>query len=90
MSNEALKVGLLSASRGEKVYGVNEFSVQGQPYPLPMWLINGDADGPTLVVTGGVHAAEYASIAAALEFGRSLEPASLRGRAIVVPVMNMP
>jgi predicted deacylase len=41
-------------------------------------------------VTGGVHAAEYASIAAALDFGRSLDPASLRGRVIVVPVMNMP
>jgi uncharacterized protein len=90
MSNEALKVGSLPASRGEKRYGVSEFSVQGQPYRLPMWLINGDADGPTLVVTGGVHAAEYASIAAALEFGRALEPANLRGRAIVVPVMNIP
>ena len=55
-----------------------------------MWLINGNADGPALVVTGGVHAAEYASIAAALEFGRSLDPANLRGRVIVVPVMNMP
>src|SRR4029079_13006547 len=43
-----------------------------------------------LVVTGGVHAAEYASIAAALELGRSLDPANLRGRVIVVPVMNMP
>ncbi|MGA8900908.1 MAG: succinylglutamate desuccinylase/aspartoacylase family protein, partial [Bradyrhizobium sp.] len=95
MSSQALKVGALSAARGEKRYGVNEFSVQGQPYRLPMWLINGNrdggnVDGPTLVVTGGVHAAEYASIAAALEFGRSLDPANLRGRVIVVPVMNMP
>src|SRR5487761_2008247 len=95
MSNQVLKVGELSAGHGEKRYGVNEFLVQGQPYQLPMWLINGsagggNADGPTLVVTGGVHAAEYASIAAALEFGRSLDPANLRGRVIVVPVMNMP
>ncbi len=95
MSNELLKVGGVSAARGEKRYGVNEFPVRGQPYRLPMWLINGNrdggnVDGPTLVVTGGVHAAEYASIVAALELGRSLEPRDLRGRVIVVPVMNMP
>ncbi|HEX3702003.1 MAG TPA: succinylglutamate desuccinylase/aspartoacylase family protein [Vicinamibacterales bacterium] len=85
-----LQVGSLSAAPGEKRYGVNEFKVQGQPYQLPMWLINGRRHGPTLVVTGGVHAAEYASIAAALDLGRSLDPAHLRGRVIVVPVMNLP
>jgi uncharacterized protein len=90
MSSDVLTVGKLSAARGERRYGVNEFPVQGSPYRLPMWLINGKADGPTLVVTGGVHAAEYASIAAALELGRSLNPASLRGRVIVVPVVDMP
>jgi predicted deacylase len=55
-----------------------------------MWLVNGRGDGPTLVVTAGVHAAEYASIAAALDLGRSLDPDALRGRVIVVPVMNLP
>jgi predicted deacylase len=85
-----LRVGSLSAAPGEKRYGVNEFAVDGRPYQLPMWLINGSAEGPALVVTAGVHAAEYASIAAALAFGRALDPRSLRGRAIVVPVMNTP
>jgi len=69
---------------------VNEFLVEGQPYRLPMWLINGVGEGPSLVVTAGVHAAEYASIAAALELGRSLDPGSLSGRVIVVPVLDMP
>jgi predicted deacylase len=90
MSNAVLKVGELSAAPGEKRYGVCEFPVEGQSYRLPMWLVNGSAEGPTLVVTGGVHAAEYASIAAALDLGRSLDPRELRGRVIVVPVMNMP
>jgi uncharacterized protein len=90
MSEQILKVGSFSAARGEKIYGVNEFPVQGRPYQLPMWLINGNSDGPTLVVSAGVHAAEYASIAAALELGRSLEPQNLRGRVIVVPVVDMP
>ncbi len=90
MSDGRFEVGQLSAGEGEKRYGVVEFPVQGQPYKLPLWLINGDEAGPTLVVTGGVHAAEYASIAAALELGRSLEPKGLRGRVIVVPVVNLP
>ena len=90
MSKDLLSVGTLSASHGQKRYGVNEFLIAGQPYRLPMWLINGAGEGPTLVVTAGVHAAEYASIAAALELGRSLDPASLSGRVIVVPVLDMP
>src|SRR5262249_49207141 len=62
MSNDVLSVGTLSAAHGQKRYGVNEFLVERQPYRLPMWLINGAGEGPTLVVTAGVHAAEYASI----------------------------
>ncbi|MBZ5498692.1 MAG: succinylglutamate desuccinylase/aspartoacylase family protein [Acidobacteriia bacterium] len=54
-----------------------------------MWLINGEKAGPTLVVTAGVHAAEYASIAAVLDLGRNLGPDNLRGRVVVVPVLNV-
>jgi predicted deacylase len=90
VANELLTVGALVAGRGEKRYGTNEFSVDGRLYRLPMWLINGNAEGPTLVVTAGVHAAEYAGIAAALDLGRSLDPTTLRGRVVLVPVMNLP
>jgi uncharacterized protein len=90
MSKDVLSVGTLSAPQGQKRYGVNEFLVDRQPYRLPMWLINGVGEGPTLVVTAGVHAAEYASIAAALELGRSLDPGSLSGRVIVLPIVDMP
>ncbi len=89
MANATLTVGSLSARPGEKTYGVNEFVVDGKPYRLAMWLVNGAQDGPTLLVTAGVHAAEYASIAAALDLGRTLDPRTLAGRAIVVPVLNI-
>ncbi len=89
MKEETLRVGTLSAARGEKVFGTNEFLVQGQPYRLPMWVVNGASDGPTLVVTAGVHAAEYASIAAALELGQGIDAAQLHGQVVVVPVLNM-
>jgi predicted deacylase len=90
MPNDLLTVGSLSARPGEKTFGIDELTVDGQPYRLPIWLVNGAHPGPTLAVTGGVHAAEYASIAAALDLGRTLDPAALHGRVIVVPIMNIP
>ena len=89
MANRTLAIGSLGARPGEKTDGVNEFQVDGQPYRLAMWLINGAQDGPTLLVTAGVHAAEYASIAAALDLGRTLDPKTLAGRVVVVPVLNI-
>src|SRR5690349_6835628 len=85
-----LQVGALKAESGQKVYGAVEFEVAGAPYRLPMWLINGTSDGPTLAVTAGVHPAEYASNAAALHAGQTLVPEGLAGRVIVEPVMNLP
>jgi uncharacterized protein len=90
MANARFEVGSLGADAGEKVYGINEFTVGGEPYRLPMWLVNGAHDGPVLAVIAGVHPAEYASIAAALQFGQSIDPAHVYGRVIVVPVTNLP
>ena len=84
-----LEIGSLVAAPGVKTFGENVFDVSGAPYRLPMWLVNGATEGPTLAVTAGVHAAEYASIEAALDLGRSLDPRRLRGRVIVVPIMNL-
>jgi uncharacterized protein len=88
MLSKDLVVGNLVAKPGEKTTGVVEFNVDGSPYRLEVFLINGQEDGPTLVVTGGVHAAEYASIAAALEVGQKLTPEGLRGSVIIVPLIN--
>jgi predicted deacylase len=90
MNRSSMQVGALAVAPGEKRFGVNEFTVDGKPYRLPMWLAHGARPGPTLAVTAGVHPAEYASIAAALEFGQAIDPASLRGHVIIVPVMNLP
>jgi predicted deacylase len=90
MSNQELIVGKFTARPGEKTSGVQEIMVQGKLYAFPMFLINGAKEGPTLAVTGGIHGAEYASFAAALDLGRRLEPGALSGRVIVAPVVNVP
>jgi uncharacterized protein len=89
MKTKNLVVANESAAPGEKKSVILEFPVDGKPYQLPMFLVNGAEDGPTLVATGGIHAAEYASIAAALEVGHGLDPKTLSGQVIIIPVVNM-
>jgi uncharacterized protein len=59
----------------------------GQPVEIPYIIIHGIRPGPTLLVTGGVHGAEYASIEAANRVA-TLEPETLSGTLIVLPVVN--
>lgn len=88
--NQDLQLESLVAKPGERVYGTYNLNLDGNETHVPIFLINGAQDGPTLAVTGGVHGAEYASIEAALRLGQSLDPAKLHGRVIIVPVVSMP
>lgn len=87
--NEELKLGELSAKAGERVYGTQELNIDGTATKIPVFLINGAHDGPTLAITGGIHGAEYASIEAALRLAHSLDPAKLHGRVMVLPIVSM-
>ncbi len=87
---DELRVGTIVAARGQKSSGTQTLKLQGHATELPIFLVNGKFDGPTMVVTGGIHGAEYASIEAALRLGRTLAPDKLHGRVIIVPVVDMP
>jgi predicted deacylase len=50
--------------------------------------VKGDRPGPNLTVIAGVHGTEYTSIAAAREFARSLDAATLTGTITVAPLVN--
>ncbi len=56
---------------------------------LPIVSIRNGA-GPTLVLTGGNHGDEYEGPIALLKLARSLEPARVSGRVIVIPALNYP
>jgi predicted deacylase len=51
---------------------------------VPVGVAQGDVDGATLVVIGGVHGTEYAAQDAVARFWEELEPSQLRGRVVVV------
>ena len=68
-------------------------AVQGflRPIPeieIPFGLVEGVAPGPCLVVTAGVHAAEYCSIEAAVRL-MQVDPQKLRGTLLVLPIINI-
>ncbi|SDI60044.1 succinylglutamate desuccinylase/aspartoacylase family protein [Nonomuraea jiangxiensis] len=57
---------------------------------IPYFDVQGREDGPRLTVLSGVHGAEYASIAAVREFVRGLDASAVKGRIVLVPVVNVP
>ncbi len=59
-------------------------------YQWPYFAVTGVEPGPTVLVTAGIHAAEYTGIEAAIRLGRSLGSRALRGRAVVIPLLNRP
>ena len=59
----------------------------GEAPPVPCHVLQGSSAGPTLLVTAGIHGAEYASIAAAQRLA-ALDPAQLSGRLVIVPIVN--
>lgn len=81
----------ISAASGERARGWLEIGdTAGGPVKVPLVIINGRDDGPRLCLTAGVHATEYAPIDAVMRLTQSLEPATLRGVVIAVPVTNLP
>jgi uncharacterized protein len=59
------------------------------PLELPFTVLQGAQKGPTLLVTAGIHGAEYASIEAAVRVART-DPKDVSGTLVVLPITNLP
>jgi predicted deacylase len=57
---------------------------------LPIVVLRGQAARPRVVVIAGVHGDEHEGPAALLDASETLDPASLRGTLVLVPVANPP
>jgi predicted deacylase len=62
--------------------------VQGTELHVPHVLLCGMQDGPTVLISAGIHNAEYVGIQAAIELSNELEVSALRGSVIIVPLAN--
>jgi hypothetical protein len=61
----------------------------GTPVEIPWFAVRGARPGPTLLVTAGVHGAEYASIEAAYR-AADTDPAELAGTLLILPIVTPP
>lgn len=57
--------------------------------PVPITVIR-NGDGPTLVISAGVHGDEYEGQIAVANLARELDAADVRGRLILLPMVNFP
>ena len=77
---------------GQRLAGT--FTFGGDPglekYQWPYIAIRGAAEGPTVLITGGVHAAEYTGVEAAIRLGRTITPGDVRGTILILPLLNRP
>src|SRR5438094_4542916 len=77
---------------GERASGLFTFAGDEglAKYTWPYIAIAGRVSGPTVLVTAGIHAAEYTGIEAAIRLGRATDPKNVRGILLVIPLLNRP
>ncbi|WP_225027394.1 succinylglutamate desuccinylase/aspartoacylase family protein [Xinfangfangia pollutisoli] len=57
---------------------------------MPLWTEIGSGDGPTILLTGGVHGDEYEAQVVLRQLAARIDPARLNGRLRIVPIVNHP
>lgn len=86
-----ITIGNVSVERGQKKTGflkAGEFS-DGSPINVPLILVNGTKDGPTLWIGCCIHGNEVAGTYALLKMIKEIDPKSLSGKIIGVPAINI-
>ena len=87
---QSVTVGTATAPRGQVAFG----SIVVPPGPdsglsIPVAVINGARPGPVVALVAGSHGTEYASIVALQRLIGLLDPKTMAGTAIVVPLVNL-
>ena len=77
---------------GERAAGTFTFAGDDwlAKYEWPYIAIAGLMAGPTVLITAGIHAAEYTGIEAAIRIGRATPPDAVRGTILILPLLNRP
>ena len=81
-----VRVGDLTATPGRKVTGF--LKVNDTATCMPLTLVNGVAEGPTLLITAGIHGGEYPSIEATIRLASSVDPCEVSGQVILMPLVS--
>lgn len=85
--SDTLHIRGLEVERGNKLRTC--LPVLDTTIEIPITIINGRNDGPTLLITAGIHGGEYPGIAAAMELGRDITPEDISGCLIMMHPVNI-
>jgi predicted deacylase len=56
----------------------------------PYFALRGKEAGPAVAITAAIHGGEYPGPLGALRFAREVDPATLRGSLLILPLVNLP
>jgi predicted deacylase len=87
----AVKIGEIEAAPGTKKSGFLPVAdLNGYGLQMPLMIVNGAKDGPTLLMTAGTHACEYVPVETVSRLCAGLNPKEISGIVLLVPVINVP
>jgi len=87
---KVFSVGTATAVAGKKVFGTIEVPAGVDPgTSIAVAVVRGTKPGPVLALVSGAHGTEYASIVAVTKLIQALDPATLSGTVVLVPLVNV-
>ena len=87
---KALSVGSATAAPGRRVYGAIDVPAGVDAGTrIDVAVIRGTKPGPVLALVSGAHGTEYASVVAVAKLVQAIDPATLSGTVILVPLVNV-
>ncbi len=81
------QLGNLAVEKGQKVSGFLELPFTEEA--LPATMIYGEEDGDTVLITGGIHNAEYVGIETVIGLSREISPKDVKGIIIMIHIVNV-
>jgi predicted deacylase len=78
----------MTVEKGKKIQGYLDLPFTDKDR-LPCTLIYGEKEGPTVLIDGGIHNAEYVGIEAATRLAGKLEPTDISGILIIIHLVNV-
>ena len=89
-AHATVTVGTATAKRGERAYGVIAVPAgSDSALTIRVAVVNGMRPGPVVALVSGIHGTEYTSIVALTKIIERIDPATLTGTVIIVPLVNV-
>lgn len=83
-----MQIGTCISKNGKIESGFIKISHQGKSTKLPVKIIQGDSNGKTAFISAGIHGDELNGINIVSNFVQKIDPKSVHGTLIVVPILN--